>query len=283
MSDSSSDGSVSGDPADWCWWCRFPPAEGHALFRLKRREAEAGYFCTPSCAKAWLLDARESDMYQMIADLQVEHGGGRLVWPAPPRAYLRPLGGFMTIEQFREHGVAQAAKGAAQIDNESAFCSTIRGRRAKRPRAHNMAKTNAQFIHAVGDAEAEHGLYADFVAQKRARAAARAAANDERDKRPKRRPTIPPRPETLSAHAEARRGALRQTRMNVKKAADEDVAANPEDVAETPETTTAKAATATTAKAATATTAKAATALQPRRSKRVASTRMGSLGAFIKK
>ena len=92
----------------WCWWCSHPfddPPVGIPL-----HDKSHGIFCSYNCAAAHLFtdydlkDKRWEAYSKLNLNYNKTHDGAKQkVKMAPPRVALHCFGGYMSIEQFREH------------------------------------------------------------------------------------------------------------------------------------------------------------------------------------
>jgi hypothetical protein len=96
-----------------CWHCCHPVEEGGEAFRVPRLYDNVehlyhvyGWFCTPSCAKAYIIEHSTFDRgYQMnvfLRMLREVYGINESITEAPPRLSLRMFGGPFDIKEFRQ-------------------------------------------------------------------------------------------------------------------------------------------------------------------------------------
>jgi hypothetical protein len=126
--DRNRDGRMPATTSVACYWCchTFPgqPFGLPVKFRAARREDGrecpgdadpalecVGNFCSLSCAAAFNTESREShdimcERNTLLAYVSRRVHGTDEVRVAPPRTALAMFGGFLSIQQFREHGVS---------------------------------------------------------------------------------------------------------------------------------------------------------------------------------
>lgn len=92
----------------WCWWCSHPFEEPPVGIPL--HDKSHGIFCSYNCAAAYLftdydLQGKRWEAYSKLnLNYNKTHDGPKQkIKMAPPRIALHCFGGYMSIEQFREH------------------------------------------------------------------------------------------------------------------------------------------------------------------------------------
>lgn len=94
-----------------CWWCTYPVRDGHHPFHLPHWTVDGvfyvtGYFCSYNCALSYNTSLQDNHSNQRASLLWILYNrflSNGSMPPAPPRELLTRFGGWMSIDEFREH------------------------------------------------------------------------------------------------------------------------------------------------------------------------------------